>query len=128
MALPAVAPRDAVAVRLDHLLQRARIVKPTSTIDPPLQVSELVPEDEPLLGDLEGEKEARWLAVDSAARRLFYAYLVSTSRSAWSLRLTYLGVHRDQGAGLCGHLEPARHSTVLWRSRYVGWCVDDTWA
>jgi THO complex subunit 1 len=71
------ASQDAVALRLDHLLQRARIVKTSSTIDPPLQVSELVPENEPLFGKIEGEKEARWLAVDSAAKGLFYAYLVS---------------------------------------------------
>jgi len=81
MSTSTESPRDAVAVRLGHLLQRARVVKPVATIDPPLQVSELVPEDEALLDDLEGEKEARWLAVDSAAKSVFYAYLVSMGSS-----------------------------------------------
>jgi len=66
---------DAVMQRLNFLLQRARLVKPSTSIDPPLQVAELVPEDQALLGDIEGEREVRWLAVDSAARRLFYANL-----------------------------------------------------
>jgi THO complex subunit 1 len=77
MAVPAGESQDAVVARLEHLLQRARIVKPSATIDPPLQVSELVPEDEPLLRDIEGEDEARKLAVDSATKALFYASLVS---------------------------------------------------
>jgi hypothetical protein len=114
------APRDAVVARLDHLLQRARIVKPTATIDPPLQVSELVPEDEPLLDDLEGEKEARWLAVDSAAKSVFYAYLVSTCASPSVPQLTCLGIHPNRRARLCSHLEPPRYSPILWRSRYFG--------
>ncbi|KAH7088422.1 THO complex subunit 1 transcription elongation factor-domain-containing protein [Paraphoma chrysanthemicola] len=72
------ASQDAVALRLDYLLQRARVVKTSSSIDPPLQVSELVPETEPLFRGIEGEKEVRWLAVDSAAKGLFYAYLGTT--------------------------------------------------
>ncbi|KAF2828565.1 hypothetical protein CC86DRAFT_454324 [Ophiobolus disseminans] len=68
----------AVVARLNYLLQRALVIKPNATIDPPLQVSELVPEEELLLGHLEGEKEVRWLAADSAAKGLFYAYLGST--------------------------------------------------
>jgi THO complex subunit 1 len=77
MAVPDVLPTDAVAPRLDYLLRRARIVKQSATIDPPLQVSELVPESEPLLGNIEGEKEVRALAVESAAKNVFYANLVS---------------------------------------------------
>ncbi|KAF2852168.1 nuclear matrix protein-like protein [Plenodomus tracheiphilus IPT5] len=67
-----------VALRLDYLLRRARIVKQSATIDPPLQVSELVPENEPLLGDIEGEKEVRALAIESAAKSVFYINLGST--------------------------------------------------
>lgn len=77
MAVPDQAPQGAVVARLDYLLQRARIVKPSKSIDPPLQVGDLVSEHEPLLGSIEGEKEARLLAVDSPARILFYAILVS---------------------------------------------------
>jgi THO complex subunit 1 len=77
MAAPDVLPADAVAPRLDYLLRRARVVKQSASIDPPLQVSELVPESEPLLGDIEGGKEVRTLAVESAAKSVFYANLVS---------------------------------------------------
>lgn len=75
-------PADAVAPRLDHLLRRARIVKQVASIDPPLQVSELVPEGEPLLGEIEGGKEVRTLAVESAAKSVFYANLVSRCPSS----------------------------------------------
>lgn len=74
MAVPDVDPDNAIVARLNQLLRQARIVKPSTSIDPPLQVSELVPENEPLLGEIEGMKQ---LAVESAARSLFYANLVS---------------------------------------------------
>jgi THO complex subunit 1 len=77
MAVPDVLSADAVAPRLDYLLQRARVVKPSTSIDPPLQVSELVPENEPLLGKIEGGDQIRTLAVESAAKSVFYANLVS---------------------------------------------------
>ncbi|KAL5120610.1 hypothetical protein ACEQ8H_001358 [Pleosporales sp. CAS-2024a] len=78
MAQPAENSHSAVVVRLSHLLQRARQVKPSSAIDPPLQVSDLVPEEESLLGDLEGDDEARKLAVETAAKTLFYANLINS--------------------------------------------------
>jgi hypothetical protein len=68
--------QDAVALRLDYLLQRARIVKPGTGVDPPLQISELVPDGQSLLGSIEGDKDVRSLAVDSPAKHLFYAILV----------------------------------------------------
>jgi THO complex subunit 1 len=82
---PKEVAQDAVAVRLDHLLQRARIVKPSTAIDPPLQVSELVPDNQLLLGSIDGEKDARLLAVDSSARHLFYAILVCQTSSPQDL-------------------------------------------
>ncbi|KAH8732528.1 nuclear matrix protein [Phaeosphaeriaceae sp. PMI808] len=78
MAAVTETSQDAVAARLNHLLQRARIIKPSATIDPPLQVSELVPEDELLLQNVEGEEEMRKLTVEKEARALFYANLGST--------------------------------------------------
>ncbi|CAG5150621.1 uncharacterized protein ALTATR162_LOCUS2720 [Alternaria atra] len=78
MATANVLPADAVAPRLDYLLRRARVVKQSTAIDPPLQVSDLVPESEPLLGEIEGGKEVRTLAVESAAKSVFYANLGST--------------------------------------------------
>lgn len=77
MAVPGATPADAVAHRIDHLLRRARVVKQNATIEPLLQVSELVPEGELLLGDMEGDKEVRALAIESAAKRVFYTNLVS---------------------------------------------------
>lgn len=77
MAVSDVLPADAVAPRLDYLLRRARVVKQNASIDPPLQVAELVPENEPLLGEIEGGKEVRTLAVESAAKSVFYVNLVS---------------------------------------------------
>ncbi|EFQ93789.1 hypothetical protein CFE70_010032 [Pyrenophora teres f. teres 0-1] len=70
---------DAVAPRLDYLLRRARIVKQSASVDPPLHVSELVPENEPLLGEIEGGSAVRALAVESAAKSVFYANLGATS-------------------------------------------------
>ena len=77
MAASGLLSADAVAPRLDHLLQRARVVKRSTSIDPPLQVSELVPENEPLLGQIEGGDQVRTLEVESAAKSVFYANLVS---------------------------------------------------
>lgn len=68
---------DAVAPRLDYLLRRARVVKQSTSVDPPLHVSELVSENEPLLGEIEGGSQVRALAVESAAKSVFYANLVS---------------------------------------------------
>ncbi|RMZ71465.1 nuclear matrix [Pyrenophora seminiperda CCB06] len=70
---------DAVAPRLDYLLRRAHIVKQSTSVDPRLPVSELVPEDEPLLGEIEGGESVRSLAVESAAKSVFYANLGATS-------------------------------------------------
>lgn len=80
MAVSDVPLVSTVAPRLDLLLRRACDVKQSTSIDPPLQVSELVNEGESLLGDIEGEKEVRLLAIESAAKRVFYANLVSLSR------------------------------------------------
>ncbi|KAF1842021.1 nuclear matrix protein [Cucurbitaria berberidis CBS 394.84] len=78
MAIPGEPSPNAVAPRLDYLLRRARVVKQSTSIDPALPVPELVPESESLLGDIEGEKEVRALAVESAAKAVFYANLGST--------------------------------------------------
>ena len=71
------APQSSTAARLDELLQRARTVKPSTSIEPPLQVSELVPENELLFNDINGEKDVLSTAVESAAKSIFYANIVS---------------------------------------------------
>jgi THO complex subunit 1 len=71
------APQNSTAARLDELLQRARTVKRSTSIEPPLQVAELVPENEPLFNDINGEKDILATAVESAAKGVFYANIVS---------------------------------------------------
>jgi hypothetical protein len=119
MAVSAVDSQDAVIVRLENLLQRARIVKSGTSIDPPLQVSELVPDDEPLLGEIEGEDDNRKLAVDSATKTLFYANLVGPALHYSCIMLIRPGSDPNRRAWLCGHLESARYSAVLRRPRYA---------
>ncbi|KAF1365234.1 hypothetical protein EJ07DRAFT_150756 [Lizonia empirigonia] len=70
MAVPIHA---STASRLDELLRRARTVKPSTAIEPSLQVSELVSENEPLFSDINGEKDVLSTAVESAAKSVFYA-------------------------------------------------------
>lgn len=70
------APQISTAARLDELLQRARNVKPSTSIEPSLQVSELVRENEPLFEDINGEKDILATAVESAAKGVFYANIV----------------------------------------------------
>lgn len=117
MAVSASESQNAVIATLNDLLQRARIVKPSTTIDPPLQVSDLVSEKEPLFENVEGEDEARKLAVDSAAKYLFYANLVSLSIQNRYNILTPLGINPHRRRRLCDYLEPARHTSILRRSR-----------
>jgi THO complex subunit 1 len=78
MAVPDAphAPQNNTAARLEELLQRARTVKRSTSIEPPLQVAELVPETEPLFSDINGEKDTLATAVESAAKGVFYANIV----------------------------------------------------
>lgn len=82
MAVPVAGASSQIstAARLDELLQRARIVKPSTSIEPALRVSELVPENEPLFSDVNGEKDVLSTALESAARGVFYANIVSCPR------------------------------------------------
>ncbi|KAJ4994080.1 hypothetical protein SVAN01_00557 [Stagonosporopsis vannaccii] len=66
------------AARLNELLQRARNVKPSTSIEPPLQVSELVREDEPLFSDVNSERDNLSTALESAAKGVFYASIGTT--------------------------------------------------
>lgn len=71
--------QNSTAARLDELLQRARIVKRSSSIEPPLQVAELMPENQLPFSDINGEKDVLSTAVESAAKGVFYASIVSRS-------------------------------------------------
>ncbi|KAF2788969.1 hypothetical protein K505DRAFT_254340 [Melanomma pulvis-pyrius CBS 109.77] len=78
MAVADITSNNAIAAKLTTLLQHARSLKQSNSIDPPLQVSELVTDNEPLLGNVTGDKDLRMLAVDSAAKNIFYGKLGST--------------------------------------------------
>lgn len=60
--------------RLNDLLRRARRVKQSSSIDPPLQVKALVDGDKNL-GFIPGDKDAS--EIEIAAKSIFYSTLVS---------------------------------------------------
>ncbi|KAF2712635.1 hypothetical protein K504DRAFT_464705 [Pleomassaria siparia CBS 279.74] len=77
MAISDMTPDNAMAAKLTSLLQRARELKQSASIDPPLQVSELVTDNEPLLGHLISDKDVRILAVERAAKNIFYGNLGS---------------------------------------------------
>lgn len=92
MAVADVTSANAVAPRLDYLLRRAQTVKQSFSIDPPLQVADLVPESDLLLGEIEGDKEVRALAIESAAKSVFYANLVSLPSDHLDSTLTDVGI------------------------------------
>lgn len=79
MAIPD-APQTSTAARLEELLQRARSVKHSTSIEPLLQVAELVSENDPLFSDINGEKDTLATAVESAAKGVFYANIVGRPR------------------------------------------------
>lgn len=82
------------SARLDELLQRARSVKPSTSIEPSLQVSELTSGNEPLFGDVPGEKEGLSTALESAAKRVIYANIVRLPRLLPRLRWTLANARR----------------------------------
>ena len=117
MAVPVEdASQISTTARLDELLQRARTVKPSTTIEPPLQVSELVPENEPLFNDINGEKDLLSTAVESAAKSVFYAHIVSylCPISIRHVQLISIGLDENRRPIIYNSLEPARHIAVLW--------------
>lgn len=72
-----LSPEEVLSARLTHLLRRARTTKHSTAIDPPLQVAALLDENEPILGPVEDDKELHNTAIESAAKNIFYANVVS---------------------------------------------------
>jgi THO complex subunit 1 len=68
---------DVVAAQLKDILRRARTIKQSTTIYPPLPVSELVTNNEPLFTKIPGDNELHLIAFETAARSHFYRILVS---------------------------------------------------
>jgi len=69
-----------IAARLQALLEHARAVKPGTGIDPPLAITELVPEVDSLYDDLDRSCDQlyKFALTDYAAREIFYSLIDST--------------------------------------------------
>jgi THO complex subunit 1 len=79
MAVSDPIPSDSLTVRLEDLLERARNVKQSTTINPPLPVSELAQDGQPLFTPVFGDKETHMIAFEKAAKATFYNTLVCIS-------------------------------------------------
>ena len=76
MAVHDAEPGHAMTLTLEQLLKRARQVKKQTAIDPPLQISDLISSNEPLLGPVMGDPETHKTIIESSAKNVFYAILV----------------------------------------------------
>jgi THO complex subunit 1 len=76
MAISGISPANSLAARLTELLDRAREVKKSTTVDPPLQVSELASDGEDIIGPITGDREIHMNAIETAAKQIFYSKLV----------------------------------------------------
>jgi THO complex subunit 1 len=77
MAVPDVASSDVMVASLEELLQRAREVKQSTSIDPPLQVSEIASESGPIFGKVPKDtSDLHSVAFERAAKKIFYSELV----------------------------------------------------
>ena len=76
MTVPGLSPEAAFTSRLQELVRRARTIKQETSIDPPLQVSALLQDNEPLVEQIE-PKELRELTAESAAKSILYPILDS---------------------------------------------------
>jgi hypothetical protein len=76
MAISAVSSQDVLSSRLNVLVRRARTVKKETSIDPPLQISALLEDNEPLVERIE-PRDLRDLTAESAAKSILYPILSS---------------------------------------------------
>lgn len=75
MAIPNMPSQDGFVSRLSSLVRRARTVKKETSIDPPLQISALLEDNEPLVERIE-PRDLRELTAESAAKSILYPKLV----------------------------------------------------
>ncbi|OCK83336.1 hypothetical protein K432DRAFT_432919 [Lepidopterella palustris CBS 459.81] len=78
MAVSDIEPARVMTLRLQELLQRAAKVKKSTSVDPPLQISELTGENELLLGNTVEDKDMHKSIIERAARNIFYDILAVT--------------------------------------------------
>ena len=86
MAVAAVAELPSVAsitTKLRALLERAKAVKPSASVDPALPTTELIPLIDSLDADVDSQYASdqayRFAAVETAAREQFYSIVGQTS-------------------------------------------------
>jgi len=74
-------PVAQVTARLQAVLERARSLKPESSVEPALPVAELIPGVDCLHDDLDGRYDQiyKYNIVETAARKIFYNHIHSTS-------------------------------------------------
>ncbi|KAF2653256.1 hypothetical protein K491DRAFT_603281 [Lophiostoma macrostomum CBS 122681] len=77
MAVPDSAPSDTLTLKLEVLLERARDVKQSTSINPPLTVSELAQDGQPLFTLVSSNKDTDIVAFEKAAKAIFYNNLGS---------------------------------------------------
>lgn len=79
MAIPDIPSVESMSLRIRELLDRARAVKKTGTIDPPLPVSAFTDAGGPLPSVDPTHQQVHNAVVETAARRLTQDFLVRTS-------------------------------------------------
>lgn len=77
MAGSGLSSEEAFTFRLKELVRRARAIKHENSIDPPLQMSALLHDNEPLVERLE-PKDLHELTAENAAKKILYPIIDST--------------------------------------------------
>lgn len=84
MAVPQLSPAEALTARLEKLLERARNVKESTSIEPPLQATDLVGIGEDVVSFVSENKDVHYNAMETAAKKIFYAKIVGARYSHWA--------------------------------------------
>jgi hypothetical protein len=119
MAASDVSSGSAITTRLYDLLRRARAIKRSTSIDPPLQVSALVDDGESLIDFPDIGEEPLSSLIEGAAKTIFYASVVSCTQVPRCLSSYLPGPVRDRRCILRNRMEPPGHTPVLRRPKYV---------
>ncbi|KAK8170732.1 THO complex subunit 1 transcription elongation factor-domain-containing protein [Phyllosticta citribraziliensis] len=107
MAFPVVESVEAVTARFKHLLQQARQIKPSDTIEPPISVADLLKEESLLLSETIQNQSSHNTVAETAAKSLLH-HLVATTTiddpefvQVWNLLdIVLICIERGQCDGL----------------------------
>jgi len=78
MVGPQLPPAEVLTARLEELLERARNVKKSTSIEPPLLVADLLSDGEEVIPFIHENKDIHYNAIETATKRLFYSKIVGT--------------------------------------------------